>query len=45
MSSQKTSKEIAKRPINLEPSQKPISLEDVGLDDPNVRHRTCSEDL
>jgi transposase-like protein len=35
----KASEEIAKRPVNLEPGEEPISLEDVVLDGPQVRHR------
>jgi hypothetical protein len=35
----KASEEIAKKQVNLEPGQEPISLEDVGLDAPNVRRR------
>jgi hypothetical protein len=35
----KASKEIAKKPVNPESGQEPISLEDVGLDAPNVRRR------
>jgi hypothetical protein len=35
----KASEEIAKKPINPEPGQEPISLKDVGLDAPNVRKR------
>jgi hypothetical protein len=35
----KASEEIAKRPVNLEPGDEPISLEDVGLDGPQVRRR------
>jgi hypothetical protein len=35
----KASEEIAKKPVNPEPGQEPISLEDVGLDAPNVRTR------
>jgi hypothetical protein len=35
----KASEEIAKRPVNPEPGEEPISLEDVGLDGPQVRHR------
>jgi hypothetical protein len=35
----KASEDIAKKPVNPEPGQEPISLEDVGLDDPNVRRR------
>jgi hypothetical protein len=31
--------EIAKRPVNPEPGEESISLEDVGLDGPQVRHR------
>jgi hypothetical protein len=34
----KTSEEIAKRPVNPEPGEEPISLEDVALDGPQVRH-------
>jgi hypothetical protein len=36
----KASEEIAKRPVNLEPGEEPISLEDVGLGGPQVKHRT-----
>jgi hypothetical protein len=35
----KASEEIAKRPVNPEPREEPISLEDVGLDGPQVRRR------
>jgi hypothetical protein len=35
----KASEEIAKKPVNPEQGQEPISLEDVGLDAPNVRRR------
>jgi hypothetical protein len=35
----KASKEIAKRLVNPEPREEPISLEDVGLDGPQVRRR------
>jgi hypothetical protein len=35
----KASEEIANKPVNPEPWQEPISLEDVGLDVPNVRKR------
>jgi hypothetical protein len=35
----KASEEIAKKPVNPEPGQDPISLEDIGLDAPNVRRR------
>jgi hypothetical protein len=35
----KASEEIAKKPVNPESGQEPISLEDVGLDAPNVRRR------
>jgi hypothetical protein len=35
----KALQEIAKKPVNLEPGKEPISLEDVGLDAPNVRRR------
>jgi hypothetical protein len=35
----KTSEDIAKRPMNPEPEEEPISLEDVGLDGPQVRRR------
>jgi hypothetical protein len=43
----KASEEIAKKPVNPEPGQEPISLEDVGLDAPNVKKEkgTCSENL
>jgi hypothetical protein len=30
---------MVKRPVNPEPGEEPISLEDVGLDGPQVRHR------
>jgi hypothetical protein len=33
----KASKEMVKRPVNPEPGEEPISLEDVGLDGPQVR--------
>jgi hypothetical protein len=39
MSSKKASEDIAKRPINHELGQEPISLEHVGLDGPNFRRR------
>jgi hypothetical protein len=35
----KASEEIAKKPVSTEPREEPISLEDVGLDAPNVRRR------
>jgi hypothetical protein len=35
----KSSEEIAKKPISTEPGEEPVSLEDVGLDAPNVRRR------
>jgi hypothetical protein len=35
----KASEGIAKRPVNPEPREEPISLEDVGLDGPQVRRR------
>jgi hypothetical protein len=35
----KASEEIAKKPISTEPVEKPVSLEDVGLDVPNVKRR------
>jgi hypothetical protein len=35
----KASKEIAKKPVRTEPGEEPVSLEDVGLDAPNVRRR------
>jgi hypothetical protein len=35
----KASKEIAKKPMSTEPGEEPVSLEDVGLDAPNVRRR------
>jgi hypothetical protein len=35
----KASEEITKRPVNDEHGEEPISLEDVGLDDPQVRWR------
>jgi hypothetical protein len=35
----KASEEIAKRLVNPEPGEEPISLEDVGLDGPQVRRR------
>jgi hypothetical protein len=35
----KASKEIAKMPVSTEPREEPVSLEDVGLDAPNVRRR------
>jgi hypothetical protein len=39
----KASEEIAKRPVNPEPGEEPISLEDVRLDVPQVRHgRGCA---
>ena len=35
----KASEEFAKKPVNPEPGQEPVSLEDVGLDGPTVRRR------
>jgi hypothetical protein len=35
----KASEEIAKKPVSTEPAEEPVSLEDVGLDAPNVRRR------
>jgi hypothetical protein len=35
----KASKEIAKMSVNPEPGEEPISLKDVGLDGPQVRHK------
>jgi hypothetical protein len=35
----KASEEIAKKPVSTEPGEEPISLEDMGLDAPNVRRR------
>jgi hypothetical protein len=35
----KASKEIAKKPVSIEPGEESVSLEDVGLDAPNVRRR------
>jgi hypothetical protein len=35
----KASEEIAKKPVSIEPGEEPDSLEDVGLDAPNVRRR------
>jgi hypothetical protein len=35
----KASEEIAKKPVSTEPGEEPVSLEDVGLDAPNVRRR------
>jgi hypothetical protein len=35
----KVSEEIAKKPVSTEPGEEPVSLEDVGLDAPNVRRR------
>jgi hypothetical protein len=35
----KASEEIAKKPVSSEPGEEPVSLEDVGLDAPNVRRR------
>jgi hypothetical protein len=32
----KASEEIAKKPVSTEPGEEPVSLEDVGLDAPNV---------
>jgi hypothetical protein len=33
------SDDIAKKPVSTEPGEEPVSLEDVGLDAPNVRRR------
>jgi hypothetical protein len=35
----KASEEITKKPVSTEPGEEPVSLEDVGLDAPNVRRR------
>jgi hypothetical protein len=35
----KALEEIAKKPVSIEPGEEPVSLEDVGLDAPNVRRR------
>jgi hypothetical protein len=35
----KASEDIAKKPVSTEPGEEPVSLEDVGLDGPNVRRR------
>jgi hypothetical protein len=35
----KASDEIAKKSVSTEPGEEPVSLEDVGLDGPNVRRR------
>jgi hypothetical protein len=35
----KASEEIAKNPVSTEPGEEPVSLEDMGLDAPNVRRR------
>jgi hypothetical protein len=35
----KASEEMAKKPVSTEPAEEPISLEDVGLDAPNVKRR------
>jgi hypothetical protein len=35
----KALEEIAKKPVSTEPREDPVSLEDVGLDAPNVRRR------
>jgi hypothetical protein len=35
----KASEEIAKKTVSIEPGEEPVSLEDVGLDAPNVRRR------
>jgi hypothetical protein len=35
----KALEEIAKKPVSTEPGEEPVSLEDVGLDAPNVRRR------
>jgi hypothetical protein len=35
----KASKEISKKPISTKLEEEPVSLEDVGLDAPNVRRR------
>jgi hypothetical protein len=39
----KASEEIAKKPVSTEPGEEPVSLEDVGLDGPNVRRSQMSE--
>jgi hypothetical protein len=33
----KASEEITKKPVSTEPGEEPVSLEDVGLDGPNVK--------
>jgi hypothetical protein len=38
----KASEEITKKPVSTEPGEEPASLEDVGLDAPNVRWRRGS---
>jgi hypothetical protein len=35
----KASEEIAKKPVSTKPEEEPVSLEDIGLDGPNVRRR------
>jgi hypothetical protein len=35
----KTSEKIAKKPVSTELGEEPVSLEDVGLDAPNVRRK------
>jgi hypothetical protein len=35
----KASDEIAKRLVNPKPAEEPLYFEDVGLDDPQVRHK------
>jgi hypothetical protein len=35
----KASEEIAKKPVSTEPGEEPVSLEDIGLDAPNVRRK------
>ena len=35
----KASEELAKKSVNPEPDKEPVSLEDVGLDGPQVRRR------
>jgi hypothetical protein len=35
----KASEEIATKPVSTEPGEEPVSVEDVGLDGPNVRRR------
>jgi hypothetical protein len=35
----KASEEIAKQPVSTEPGEEPVSLEDVGLNAPNVKRR------